>query len=358
MNLKRADHQLASVCTGTGLQLDVLRYTTPVNLSTEHDKFFSQLKKGQQYNPRFSYILPRINIELIRRRLSAIQTDGSALGRVLAAKKVEILKKVLLVKAIATPLLTQRSADLWSTPDENLIKTAKRYVRITASEEKPTFSAADVKGIIERNLKKYRLNWGVRLAQISSTAKISSEQRALLLNPTARFSRQKIQSLIVHEVGTHILRAENARAQPYLIFSGFPDYLCTEEGLAILNEELSRCLNLERIRIIAGRVLAVQHSLKASFFSTFSKLLKLGFNPVETWNLTLRSKRGLSDTSVPGALTKDIIYLKGERLLKDWLRSGGNLNKLYYGKIGTTHVELLDQVPGLNRQICLPKFEF
>jgi hypothetical protein len=97
--------------------------------------------------------------------------------------------------------------------------------------------------------------------------------------------------------------------------------------------------------------------LKSSFRETYNELRK-HFNVDTAWRLTLRAKRGLSDTTLPGGLTKDINYLKGYLEIKKFLKDGGDMNKLYYGKIGVQHVSLLDKIPGLINPKFLPMFRY
>ncbi len=65
------------------------------------------------------------------------------------------------------------------------------------------------------------------------------------------------------------------------------------------------------------------------------------FDQEDAFTLTLRVKRGLGDTSKPGAFTKDYLYLDGYYHVKEYVRKGGSLHALYTGKIGIEHVPFL-----------------
>ena len=97
------------------------------------------------------------------------------------------------------------------------------------------------------------------------------------------------------------------------------------------------------MKTYAGRVLANDLSLKNSFCAVYNSLLEY-FPKNDAWTLTLRAKRGLSDTSKPGAFTKDHIYLKGFLNVKKYAERGGDIKKLYIGKIGIEHVPLLKYI--------------
>jgi len=121
---------------------------------------------------------------------------------------------------------------------------------------------------------------------------------------------------------------------------GFPWYLDTEEGFAAYNEFKCGLLSPKILRNYAGRVIANHLSLSNSFSRVYNHLLEY-FTRQDAWNLTLRSKRGLTNTALPGAFTKDHLYLKGFLKVKEFADSGGDMKKLYVGKIGIEHVPLL-----------------
>ena len=69
-----------------------------------------------------------------------------------------------------------------------------------------------------------------------------------------------------------------------------------------------------------------------SFVELFNDLEKYVDNPKKRWRYVLRVKRGLGDTSLPGGLYKDQVYLEGAvKLLKN--RNELNFNLLHCGKI-------------------------
>jgi hypothetical protein len=131
----------------------------------------------------------------------------------------------------------------------------------------------------------------------------------------------------------------------------------TEEGLAVFNEEANDCLNNFVLKIYAGRVLAIDYAMQKSFSETY-RLLRKYFTKNTAWRLTLRAKRGFVDTSGPGALTKDIAYLQGYLKVKEYARKGGNMNRLYYGKVGIEHIPLLSEIPDLINPHFLPMFRY
>jgi hypothetical protein len=73
------------------------------------------------------------------------------------------------------------------------------------------------------------------------------------------------------------------------------------------------------------------------------------------FDLTLRVKRGLSDTSLPGGFTKDYLYLQGYYDVKEFA-SNHDVLDLFVGKIGIGDVKLVKKIPELVSPIFFPSF--
>jgi hypothetical protein len=172
----------------------------------------------------------------------------------------------------------------------------------------------------------------------------------------------------VHEIGTHILRAENGKRQPFQMFvHGFPDYLSTEEGLAVINEERFGLLSNYMIKQYAARTIAAKMSQTKSFREVYDYLVNF-LGPGEVFKIVLRAKRGIEDTSKPGGYPKDFVYLKGYLALRELIdkrkcADGSDdeafvdslVTSLYHGKIGIEHIDCLGDIPGLTTPKHLPK---
>jgi hypothetical protein len=189
-----------------------------------------------------------------------------------------------------------------------------------------------------------KIKWKVREKDMVAGAAVNSKSKTLYLNKNRSFTESDVGRLIEHEINTHIIRAENGAKKSKKMFKyGFPRYLETEEGLAAYNEYKSGLLSPKILKIYAGRVLAVHLALKNSFSFVYNSLLDY-FPKGEAWILTLRAKRGLMNASKPGAFTKDYLYLQGFLKVKGYVEGGGDIKKLYVGKIGVEHVPLLEYI--------------
>jgi hypothetical protein len=152
-------------------------------------------------------------------------------------------------------------------------------------------------------------------------------------------SPENLQATLNHEIQTHLLRNLNQQKQGWVLtVEGAQNVLRTEEGLAVLHGRLAQ--PAAQFWRPAAYYLAVDLSLRYSFAEVFQQLLQFGIDREFAWRLCLRTKRGISDTSVPGAMTKDVCYLEGVLKVWDWIsRKNHNPLDLYLGKISIEEVE-------------------
>src|SRR5690606_42034583 len=89
----------------------------------------------------------------------------------------------------------------------------------------------------------------------------------LIIIKQYKVSLTSAQSLIQHEVVTHIITYFNGKEQTFSLFrQGVPGYEQLQEGLAVLAEFLVGGLTNERLRTLAGRVVAVRTMLMGHSF--------------------------------------------------------------------------------------------
>ncbi|MCH4823210.1 DUF1704 domain-containing protein [Gramella lutea] len=155
-----------------------------------------------------------------------------------------------------------------------------------------------------------------------------------------KMNRIEAEALIQHEVGTHVLTYYNGSNQPlHQLSIGLADYDPLQEGLAVMSEFMVDGLTGNRLRVLAGRVIAGEALMEGGNFQEIFRLLKLdfGFTPERAFNITSRIMQG-------GGFIKDIIYLKGLVLLMDHLKNGGDYEPLLAGKFGIKHTEIIKEL--------------
>jgi uncharacterized protein (TIGR02421 family) len=160
--------------------------------------------------------------------------------------------------------------------------------------------------------------------------------------------RRRVDALLQHEIGTHLVTRYNGHLQPFRQLEvGLAGYDGLQEGLAVLAEYLVGGLSRYRVRVLAARVVAAHHLLEgASFIETFRILNRsLVFSQRTAYTIAMRIYRG-------GGLTKDAVYLRGLLQILRYLREGGQLEPLFIGKIASAHLPLIHELS--NREILKP----
>jgi uncharacterized protein (TIGR02421 family) len=158
----------------------------------------------------------------------------------------------------------------------------------------------------------------------------------LLVAPTARVAAARVDALVHHEVGTHVVTYVNGANQPLRVLAdGLAGADETQEGLAVLAEHLVGGLTAARLRQLAARVVAVHDMVGgAPFPDVHAGLVASGVPRNQAFTITMRVFRS-------GGLTKDAVYLRGLRELVHHLGAGGDLDTLWLGKMPLAAVPLV-----------------
>jgi uncharacterized protein (TIGR02421 family) len=123
-----------------------------------------------------------------------------------------------------------------------------------------------------------------------------------------------------------------------LLAAGLAGYDETQEGLAVLAEHLAGGLTSGRLRQLAARVVAVHQMVDgAAFADVHRALVGAGLRPAPAFSVTARVFRA-------GGLTKDAIYLRGLADILTHLRSPGDLDVLWLGKMALTDAPLVQEL--------------
>lgn len=315
-------------------------------------------------NPTFTYkpespanSMHRDILRNLKVGVSKYTAEDKVIYKILKEKHDDLLKKLALSENIGTPEFTKKSVALYGKPSPKLCRKAeeilsepfekipKNYIHVNEAHKqlRQGLNAAGVTG------------WQITKENIVASALVNMFEKRFKLKKKQRMHQRYINRLIVHEIGVHVLRYENGLRQPLKIFStGLADYLPTEEGLAAYSEEQSGVLDPSMFRQYAGRVLAIQSALESDFVTTY-KNLKTYFDSQTALKLTLRAKRGVDDTSQPGAFTKDYVYLKGYFDVKRFAKKH-DVRQLWLGKVSIRDLKLVQKMSGIQEPNFLPDF--
>ena len=354
INYHETDQQLIKIDE----KLKLLYHLRPVNLEDEKNAFFKNFKK----NPQFVYPELKFDLYALKRDLNTINTDQSTLGKLFEKKKQEIERKIHLLEFRGfAEEFTRASIELFGLPDTKMIERAREWITktsVTYKQEKGTIESFEAKKIMDKVFDQYGLkNWQVKIKEYMVSDAIAGKNNRLFIRKGALFTEKRIENLIVHEIETHILTAENGKAQYYELFNrGLANYLETQEGLAMYNIINQKGDEDKNLYVSISLVLAVDYALNHSFVEVFEKMLDYKIPPDRAWRNALKVKRGLEDTSEHGGFTKDLLYYKGYNQIKQFIAAGGDIKNLYRGKFNCEDVDLVLGISEIKEPHYIPKW--
>lgn len=354
--VRSADKQLAKICE----DMDFLLKVTPINNAAAWDAFE---KSNYSKAPQFTYRLITVDPENEKRKLFNIPLENiehPTLAFLLREKRQELEKQLIMLEERGSKKFMYTSVSLFGTISDEVLTIAKNILLRDHNQERREIThlgSTDFARAARLQMNAYKK----KFPQLDLTVRVRKDISGLLVSGSCLYvgkdlhiSRRRLEPLIQHEVGTHILTYCNGHLQPLdLMYRGLAGYEQLQEGLAVFSEYLVGGLTHNRMKTLAGRVVAV-HSLThgASFVETFRSLQNdYGFTDKSAFNIAARVYRG-------GGYTKDSIYLKGLVQVLRFLRDGGDIAKLYGGKFALEHMPLIEELLHLDilKQPLLPAF--
>lgn len=349
------------------IETNILNYTNPLNMEQEKEKFFTELNKKEQYNPIFTYnpknsiyayYSKNLTLPIFKNEMNELfkEIGTDSLGLIFERKLLDLFDRIELIKSIGTENFSQNSEGYYGEITREAKKYAKELLlkKIIIDEKNICFNEAKEK--IENALKERKLKYTV-IEKLTPGSKVSVNVRTkkIMIQKNVALSKSDVDRLIAHEIEGHIYRYENGGLQPYTIFSrGLSrETLKTEEGIAVYVEQQENINVDEQLKQYAGRIIAVQTAQRHSFYETFEEMRKY-FSQDESFNLTLRAKRGTLSQEKGGAFFKDALYLQGYMEITEFAKER-KLNELYYGRYSINDAPLVFDVDGLIEPKYFPK---
>src|SRR5680860_206417 len=344
----KADTELAKISEG----MSFLLRTTPVNSTSEWKKF---KKNNFQKNPSFNYRLIALDPEKKKRQLYDLPIDqvtDPTISFILRDKRLEIEKQLTMLEERGTDNFRFIGESLYGKIEDNVLEAAeailKQYPQGDDRKDMRRFDCHEFAERAKMEMDYYqelfpdiKLSLEIR----KDVAGIMVSKSELMISDRFSLDASRCDALIQHEIATHILTYCNGKSQPLKqMYAGFSGYDQLQEGLAVLAEYLVDGMTVNRMRTLAGRVVAAESMVKgANFIETFN-LLRTDHNFTEStaYYITMRIFRG-------GGLVKDFVYLAGLLNVMEYLKNGGNLETLYTGKFNINHVELIEEL--LHRKV-------
>ena len=346
------DRQLAEISNA----FDFLLQVTPVNIN----EAYAQFKQKHYIRAPALYYRPLpMDPDLLKRRLYQIpleRIEDPTLGLLFRQKRTELDRQLTLLAERGTSRFLYGSLQLFgpvSDELEQLAQTILQKIPPHSHEDnrKSSLNATLFAQRAQAELDYYRHLYPELTATVQlrdDTIGLMVSQGNLLIGTQSEIPKSRVDALLQHEIGTHVLTYFNGRSQPFhQLYTGLAGYDELQEGLAVLAEYLVGGLSQPRLRLLAGRVVAAQGLIKgASFVETFRLLNKqYGFRRRTAFTITVRTYRG-------GGLTKDAIYLRGLVDILKYIHKGGELAPLFVGKIAANHISLIHELQ--SRQVLRP----
>lgn len=335
------DRELADIALGYRFLLDV----TPVNLIDARRRFFDE---GQP--PDLSYRPLEDDIAVVADRLAKVAAqavEDATLAHLVRAKQREMALELEMLRCRGSTDFLALSLELYGAVSPTLLAVAEQLLAeieapAAPPDERGVLDAATFAQRAEAELDRYRQAFpdlGVRVEVRDDCASVMVTNGDLLVPSTARIPASRVEALLQHEVGTHVITYVNGTHQPLrLLAAGLAGCDETQEGLAVLAEHLVGGLTAGRLRELAARVVAVHQMVEgASFAEAHRTLVEADIRPVSAFSIVVRVFRA-------GGLTKDAVYLRGLIDLLDHLRGEGALDILWLGKMPLADAPLLEEL--------------
>jgi uncharacterized protein (TIGR02421 family) len=336
------DRQLVEIARS----FDLLLQATPVNAEGAWREF----RRSRFETPPVFYYRPlAVDPALMKRQLYSIpveRIEDPTLSYLFRQKQEELDRQITLLTDIDSPRFLQESLQIYGGVSDWLLGHAKELLervppRGRSEGVRSQLTAVEFARRAQEELGYYQQKCGDFAATVAirddmfAGLMVSGDQ--LLIGGRFRVPQHRVDALLQHEVGTHLVTRYNGHMQPFQQLEvGLAGYDGLQEGLAVLAEYLVGGLSRSRMRILAARVVAARQLLDgASFIDSFRALDRnYEFSPRTAYTIAMRIYRG-------GGLTKDAVYLRGLLQILRYLREGGDLEPLFVGKLASAHLPLI-----------------
>jgi len=327
-------------------------------------RFLADFARGRARPPVHAY--PRHDFGAQRRELAAIAAAADPahpLGAYLvdSARHWDLAARML--EALGTREAGALSVMLYGHPRDPLPgggpsarEAAAHFIGIAdeldreliAPEEQVRISATALQLQLQNQLDAF---FGGRVVAVELDpdliAKAAAGAFRIRLRDGAAFSDYDQAQLLHHEALVHSLTALNGREQatlPSLALSS-PRVTATQEGLAVLAEQITGSLDIERMKRVSLRTEAIAMALEgADFLQVFGHFMEAGQDPSESFASAQRVFRGVP-VEGGSAFAKDTVYLRGlvevHTFFRHALREGRlrQCRRLFAGKMTLADVE-------------------
>jgi uncharacterized protein (TIGR02421 family) len=276
------------------------------------------------------------------------EVEDPSLATLFREKRHELDTQLDLLLRRGTPSFLATSMVLYGSAEPELLTLAQRVLTLVQAggqEDDPgppvgALAFADRARAEVDRLRGWLPDLQVEIEVRDDVTGLMVDRGRLLIGSRLSVAERRVDALVQHEVGTHVLTWVNGGRQPLgLLQVGLPLYDETQEALAVVAEFLVGGLTPARLATLATRVLAVHCVAEgATFVETYRTVqADAGLTEGGAFDITARVHSG-------GGFTKDVIYLRGVDRLLAHLAGGGELEALLAGKFPIGQLPLVEDL--------------
>lgn len=344
-----ADRRLDKVARS----FDFLLSISPINSRECMERFFDD---GEGQAPKFRYRPLTVDPDAAKRDLYAVDLsiiEDPLLERLLSEKRQEIDHQLTMLSTRNSSSFKAASLLQYGTVGSQLLSDANA---ILAKPRAPKLSgervgAREVAAAAQSLVAKYQAvdeRFDAEIEVRDDVASLLVSGRKLMIASSTSMQRARVDALLSHEVSVHLLTHFNGAAQGLTVFrTGLANYEGLQEGLGVFAEWAVGGLSAARLRLLAGRVVAVDAMLDgAEFIDVYRGLVdQHGLGRKAAFDVAARVFRS-------GGFAKDLIYLKGFQDVMRLVGAGASLDPFWIGKIARDHVGAIEEL--IQRKLVQP----
>jgi uncharacterized protein (TIGR02421 family) len=336
-----ADRKLDAVATS----FDFLLSVSPINTAEAQADF---LAGKAQRPPKFRYRPLEVDPDDAKRRLYKIdlaQLEDPLLESLFAEKRRELEQQLTMLATRNTPDFRAASMLQYGAVEPALRADAEAVLETDAPvpRRRKVIGASEVARAAKALIAAYRKTDPAFAGKVELREDLAAglmvSGATLMISTHTRMADYRLDALLAHEVSVHLLTYSNGRAQGLGIFrTGLAQYEGVQEGLGVFAEWAVGGLTKARMRLLAGRVIAVDAMLHgADFITCFRELTARGFGDAIAFSIVARVYRS-------GGFAKDAIYLRGFKAVLDFVAAGVSLDPFWLGKIAPSHLPIIEEL--------------
>jgi uncharacterized protein (TIGR02421 family) len=326
--------------------------------------------RGARELPRPVHAAPGFDVAAAQAELRAVAARAGGdndLERLIRETCESYVLAAEMLGAVGTRRFWELSCALYGRPEsiscdnrttnlalaQHFDRVIAQYPIMSLDSDEPELPAEGVAAELARRFDRFFVDHDIKVELVDQlAAKAVAGADTVKIRRGARFTSRDLQQLEHHEGYVHVATTLNGRDQPVLSFLGHgaPRTVRTQEGLAVLTEFVSQTMDLERVRRLTDRILAIKMAEEgASFLDLYRWFLTHDHDPPAAYDCAFRVCRGgLVEGGAP--FTKDVVYLDGLLRVSNFLRAtlvrgrADFVATLFAGKLDLGDIPILAQL--------------